>query len=301
MSEIDYIELGGTLFVPALHKDVEAIALHKKYSHLKSMVIDTEDGLNESSLEEALKNIEQLLPKIKSLHPYIFLRPRNTELLRKLLQMNDIENVTGFVLPKFSLSNMQTYMSLLKGTRHFIMPSIEGNELFNHSELHTLKNKLLEHKERVLIVRFGLEDMLSSLGMRRSCTESTFDFSATNMVLGNFIATFKSAGFGVSGGVYPCFKDKIGFLKDAKRDLKEGLFSKTIIHPSQIEAINELYSVSKEEFLEAQSIIKSAEAVFSLNGKMAEKNTMYSHSLIISRRRDIYGISKTTTYNNKNL
>ena len=290
MPNIDYVALGGTLFIPASHKALEAIALEQKYPQLKSLVIDAEDGLSEASLDEALESIEKLLPRIKNPQPYIFLRPRNIEVLEKFLQMRSIEKIVGFVLPKFSLENAKTYMELLKNTNHFIMPSIEGSELFNANELRELRDIILERKERVLAVRFGLEDMLSSLGMRRSCEESVFDLSAPTAVLGNFIAQFKSVGFGVSGGVYPCFKDKEGFMKDAKRDLKEGLFSKTIIHPNQIEILNEIYKVSQKEFHEAQAIINKTEAVFELNAKMAEKKTMKRHSLMIIKRAKEYGV-----------
>jgi citrate lyase beta subunit len=96
----------------------------------------------------------------------------------------------------------------------------------------------------------------------------------------------------VSGGVYPCFKDVDGFVKDAKRDLKEGLFSKTIIHPSQIEPLNELYKVSKLAFEEAQEIEASDKKVFAQNGKMAETLTMKNYSSEILSRAKIYGIAK---------
>ena len=141
-----------------------------------------------------------------------------------------------------------------------------------------------------MLVRFGLEDMLRQLGMRRKCNESIFDFSTTSLVVGNFIATFKSAGFFVSGGVYPCFKDKIGFERDVLRDLKEGLFSKTIIHPSQIKELNELYKVRQEDFEEALEIVESSKMVYAQNDKMVEVPTMKRYSEEILLRAKEYGI-----------
>ncbi|WP_455757162.1 HpcH/HpaI aldolase/citrate lyase family protein [Sulfurimonas sp.] len=134
--------------------------------------------------------------------------------------------------------------------------------------------------------------MLRQLKMRRKCEDSIFDFSVTSTVLGNFLAIFKSRGFEVSGGVYPCFKDVDGFKKDVLRDLKEGLFSKTIIHPSQIDIINKLYKVTKEEYEEAQQICESAHAIFSQNGKMAEQTTMFPHAKYITGRAEVYGVKQ---------
>jgi len=290
MCKLDFVELGGTLFIPATHKDLNAILFEEKYPTLKSLVIDTEDGLNKESLDEALFQIKTLLTKMQKPAMHIFLRPKNLEVLEVFLNFEGITKITGFVLPKFSLTNADRYLRLLAKTPHLVMPSIEGEELFEPQKLRELKEILLKHKQRVVLVRFGLEDMLKALSMRRSCEESVFDFSATNVVLGNFISIFKSAGFAISGGVYPCYKDKKGFTADVKRDIKEGLFSKTIIHPNQIEPLNELYKVSKVAFDEAQKILKSTDAVFALSEKMAEKTTMHEHSLVIVRRSELYGV-----------
>lgn len=291
MTKDSYIELGGTLFIPASHKDLDAIINGNKYPELKSLVIDFEDGLDENLLYESMLNLKLILKNISSNAPIIFLRARSVEHLKALFLLEEINNIQGFVLAKFSLKNAREYMSILKDKKSLIMPSIEGEELFNQNRLYELLEIISANKERITLVRFGLEDMLRQLGMRRKCDESIFDFSATNSVLGNFIATFKSAGFSISGGVYPCYKDEIGFINDVKRDLKEGLFSKTIIHPNQIKIINELYKVSSIEFEEAKEICSSKSVVFSQNGKMAEVKTMHRHSLEVIRRAEVYGIN----------
>jgi citrate lyase beta subunit len=291
MKDVTYLELGGTLFVPASHKGLDAIVNEQKYSGLKSVVIDFEDGLLGRDIQNAMYQIENVLEKISELSPLVFLRARDTEHLKELLALNAISCVDGFVLAKFSLKNADTYFELLQTKEFYLMPSIEGSELFNHQELQELKEKILANKQKVLLVRFGLEDMLKQLSMRRECGESIFDLSTTSAVVGNFIATFKSVGFGVSGGVYPCFKDREGFIQDVKRDLKEGLFSKTIIHPHQIKLINELYKVSEIELLEAQEILESSQAVFAQNAKMAEPITMRAYSEVIVNRARLYGVS----------
>jgi len=126
--------------------------------------------------------------------------------------------------------------------------------------------------------------------MKQNCKDSVFDISVTSSIIGMFIATFKSVGFDVSGGVYPCFKDEEGFLQDVQRDMKEGLISKTIIHPQQIESINTLYKVKQSEYDEAKEICESTRAVFNQNGKMAEKLTMHGYAMQVIQRAKIYGV-----------
>jgi len=284
-----YVELGATLFIPATHKDLRSVAEGKKYPNLKSVVIDSEDGVDERDLSTAIQNIKNLLIEFTKGNCLVFIRPKNTEVLKQFLSFDAISKIDGFILPKFSLTNAHQYLKLLN-TNYAIMPSIEGEELFNQEKLLELRDILLHYKEQVILVRFGLEDMLRQLGMRRTCEQSIFDISATSCVVGNFIAIFKSAGFSVSGGVYPCFEDSQGFERDVKRDMQEGLFSKTIIHPKQIDLINKLYKVTWEEFNEACEIYGNSNAVFNQNGKMAERDTMTPYSQEIIKRAEIYGI-----------
>ena len=126
MSSVSYIELGGTLFIPASHKHLNAVVNEGKYKELKSLVIDFEDGLDEACLVDAMKNIESVLANINSKTPFVFLRARDTKHLKELLALKSINSITGFVLAKFSLVNADAYLELLEKTNHLLMPSIEG-------------------------------------------------------------------------------------------------------------------------------------------------------------------------------
>lgn len=290
---IDYVQLGGTLFIPATHENLSLILSGEKYENLKSVVVDTEDSVSQKDLPKALNSLKNTLRNFQKNEISVFIRPRNPLILKEILEYENIEKIDGFLFPKCSLSNLESYFDLVRNTKHSVMPSIEGEELFDVPKLQALREKLLLFQERIVLVRFGLEDMLRQLGMRRGCSESVFDFSVSNTVLGNFLAVFKSAGFAVSGGVYPCFKDEDGFIKDLKRDLKEGLFSKTIIHPKQINPINELYKVSEEEYEESKAIAQSKSSVFARNAKMLETSTMLPHAEYILRRARVYGVRKS--------
>jgi len=193
-------------------------------------------------------------------------------------------------LPKFSLDNASEYLALLEDKDFLLMPSIEGKELFEQMKLLQLRELLLPIKEKIPLLRYGLEDMLKQLGMKRSCEESAFDYAVTSYLLGQFISIFKSAGFPISGGVFPCFKDETGLKKDVLRDLKEGLFGKTIIHPNQIGICNELYKVSQKEYKEAVEILQSKQVIFSQDSKMAETKTMSNYSKEIVKRKEVYGL-----------
>ncbi len=290
MNTINYTEIGATLFVPALHKDLKTIVIGRKYPELKSVLIDTEDAIAKDKLELAFEAIKDILSIYKKSSLLVFIRPRDISALLKILKFENIESIDGFILPKFSLENAQLYFDALQGKDFSLMPSIEGKELFNQNSLYKLRDIIVDNRKNIILIRFGLEDMLRQLKMKRDCDETLFDFSSTSYIIGAFIAIFKSEGFAVSGGVYPFFKNMQGFVKDVQRDLKEGLFSKTIIHPNQIKISNELYKVTKKEFEEALEICKSDKEIFNQDGKMAEVITMIPFSKEIVARANIYGI-----------
>lgn len=292
MKELNYIELGATLFVPATHKNLKTIVQQKKHPQLKSIVIDTEDGIDSSKLSEALKTIQILLKTFVTNKLAVFIRPTNPTVLQTLLTFKNIELIDGFVLPKFSLNNAHKYLELLENTSFYIMPSIEGEELFESYKLIKLRNLLVQTQTNIILVRFGLEDMLQQLTLTRKCSQTLFDLCAPSSAIGQFIGIFKSTGFAISGGVYPCFKDTVGFKKDILRDLQEGLFSKTIIHPNQIQPLHELYKVTQQEYEDAIAIAQSKEAVFNQHNKMAEVSTQIKYAQYIIKRAKIYGLNK---------
>lgn len=288
---IDPWELGGTLFVPATHNHLDAIAKGEKFPSLRSMVIDTEDGILESDLKRSLERIRVLVPTLTSKGPLRFIRPRDPDTLAALLRLEKIGVIDGFVLPKFGLDNREAYLQLLKNTPFHFMPSIEGNELFDVQQLAILRDTLLPYRLQIPLIRFGAEDMLRQLGLRRDCTLSLFDMSVPSYVIGMLLSTFKPYGFNISGGVYRCYKDHEGFRRDVLRDLREGLIGKTIIHPDQIDLIEECYRVEPEELDDARQLLSSHSAVFSLNGTMAEVSTQLKWGMSIFKREEIYGTS----------
>lgn len=292
MRNIQAMELGGTLFIPANHKNLQTIVSGEKYTQLKSIVVDTEDSIAENDVKEVMLSLESMLEEFIKSDLFVFIRPRNVSILKTLLSNKNIDEIDGFVLPKFSLNNADEYLHALKNTEFSFMPSIEGEELFDMQKLALLKEKILPLRSKIILVRFGLEDMLRQLQMKREAHDSIFDFSVTNVVLGNFLALFKGDGFCVSGGVYPFFSDREGFIKDVQRDLKEGLVSKTIIHPEQIEPLNDYYKVSKKEYEEAKEVLESTQAVFNQDGAMAERTTQIPFSKKTLKRAEIYGLRK---------
>ncbi|MHC3994663.1 HpcH/HpaI aldolase/citrate lyase family protein [Thiomicrolovo sp. ZZH C-3] len=283
-------ELGGTLFVPATHAGLAAVLGGKKYPRLRSCVIDLEDGIDADARDTALLRLQTLLPQLADTSLLRFIRPASPEMLAALLRMEGIERIDGFVLPKFGSDNADAWLALLDDNTFAFMPSIEGDDLFSQVKLHTLADRLLPYRARIPTLRFGLEDMLRQLGMVRDCETPLYELIAPSQVIATLITVFKPRGFSLCGGVYKCFKDQEGFARELEADLRQGLFGKTIIHPSQIDAMEAAYRVDAAELAQAETIVSASCNVSSFRGMMVEKPTQLPWARMILRRAALYGV-----------
>jgi len=289
------LALGGTLFVPATHKDLDAILSGKKYAELRSVVVDFEDGITAESRPAALQRLDRKLGALEESPLLRFIRPENPQMLETILAKKEISRIDGFILPKFGLESAEAYLSLLDnrteaGTRHLFMPSIEGEELFDSTKLRQLRDTLLPFRERIICIRFGAEDMLRQLGLRRAPGRSLYDMLAPAQSIAVLLNTFKPYGFEVSAPVFPDFSDTEGFEDEIERELENGFASKTIIHPSQIGPVNALYQVSELELREAKALLSQKEGVMNLNGKMGEAKTQSPWAERILIRAELFDV-----------
>ena len=131
------IELGGSLYIPAIHKNVNDVCNADKYPQLRSCIIDTEDAIGEDDLAPALENIAKMLENYEPRRLRLFIRPRNPQILKQLLKIKHVEKIDGFSLPKFSTEVMREYAQILTLSEHrfYIMPVLESLDLFSREKL----------------------------------------------------------------------------------------------------------------------------------------------------------------------
>ncbi|MEA3354726.1 MAG: HpcH/HpaI aldolase/citrate lyase family protein [Campylobacterota bacterium] len=292
--EFDHIELGATIYTPSISKNVLSIANGEKFPFLKSVIFCLEDAIKESDLPYAMENIQNMLHNYKRAHIKVFIRARDIENLKEILSLNGIEKIDGFVLAKISFKNMQNYFDILNTaiTKYHIMPVLESKDIFQNTALKYIRDYLINHKNHnILTMRFGAEDMFSYLSLKKSCEDSIHDFHIAVKVFGDILSVFKPYGFNITAPVYNCLENKEFFKKEVKRDIKEGFFGKTIIHPDQAKITNEVYAVTQKELDEAKAILDiQNEAIFRFEDKMCEPSAHHTWAKNIIRRYDVFGL-----------
>jgi len=112
------------------------------------------------------------------------------------------------------------------------------------------------------------------------------------------VAAARASGIAIIDGVYNDFKNDEGLRAEALQGADYGMNGKTIIHPGQIDACNEIFAPSQEKIKTAQNIIAAfalpenqGKGAINLNGRMVEllhyemaKKTIAIHNAIIEKR-----------------
>ncbi len=285
-------KLGASLYVPTTHAQLLPIANGSKYPDVRSLIFCTEDSVAEGDLPFALRNLYGALDEMGSSKTTRFVRPRNAEVLKRVLEMPGVEKLDGFVLPKFNRREMRSYLALLRDSHFKIMPTLETVEVFEEHQMRRLRDSLLESgwASRVLALRIGGNDLLALLGMRRPRGMTIYQ-TPIGGVISSLVRIFRPSGIHLTAPVFEYIDDVTVLEAEIRLDLAHGLTGKTAIHPSQIAIIERFYQVREEELAMATRVLGSGEpGVFGMFGAMCEPATHAPWALEIVERAAAFGV-----------
>ena len=275
--------VGALLYSPALNGKVADSVISEKFCSPYSLAVCLEDTISEESVKLAeeqlaatLKQISMGLSRCEFYLPKIFIRVRNCEqLLRLSCELSEWMNVvTGFIFPKYSLNNADSYndaMKLINGSslnKLYMMPILESRDIVEYSTRHTvlseLKKKIDSVREIVLNIRVGGNDFSNEFAARRHYDETIYDILPISHLLGDILTVF-SRDYVVSGPVWEFFSSdneewKKGLINELKLDRLNGFVGKTVIHPKQICVVNEALKVTNKDYEDAKKILNWEES-----------------------------------------
>lgn len=283
-------QLGASLYVPAIHSQLPAIASGDKLSFVRSLIYCTEDAIHLNDLPLALEQLQILLDLLKADDPrHHFIRLRNPQIMESILQLRGIEKMAGFVLPKIQADNLQDYCLLLDYDFQ-LMPTLETADTFSEAAMIALREQLLQPAwfDRILCLRIGGNDLFSLLHLRRPRGCTIYD-TALGSLIARLVGIFKPHGFYLSAPVFEFLEAAEYLAAEVEQDLRYGLIGKTAIHPEQIPLIERHYRVSASDKYLAEQILSSKQAVFNANATMQEVSTHSNWAKAVLAAWQVYG------------
>lgn len=273
--------LGAMLYMSGLRKN---LINDVQTTTAGSVVICLEDAVSSDKLKTAELHVVDFLNKIEKISrtnpefiyslPLIFLRIRDYNQLLRLLEFSNLACLCGIIFPKFTSENGDAYLSALNNYNQqsshklYGLPILETREIIQKetrvAELVKIKAILNNYRELILNVRIGGTDFSGIYGLRRNRQHTIYDLAVINDCIGDIVNLFKIENYVISAPVneYFYFSGSIedsSLVREVNLDKMNGLTGKTVIHPNQVDVVNSLLVVSKEDYLDAKAILTSSE------------------------------------------
>jgi citrate lyase beta subunit len=268
--------MGASLYVPTNHPHLLAVANGERVSEARSVIFCTEDSVSEKELSWALFNLSMVLENMRADVPADrFVRVRNADVMARVLAMPGVEKLRGFVLPKSTRHNFDSYFRQVRDTEHLLMPTLETAEVFSDDEMQQFRAVLEAPgvRHRILALRIGGNDLLALLGLRRPRTMTLYR-TPLGPVIARLVTTFRPYGFSLTAPVFEHLDLPDLLAEEMLEDMAYGMIGKTAIHPTQIAPIEQHYKVKPQDLAAAHAILApDAPAVFRMHNSMCEVAT----------------------------
>jgi len=150
-----------------------------------------------------------------------------------------------------------------------VIPSIESAQGLLHAPA------IAAASDRVIALLFGAEDFANDLGLpaEREGEAAELLYARSAVVVAAVAARCQSID-----GIWPDVTDEAGLRRDALQARRLGFTGKSLIHPGQIETVNQIFSPSAAEVAYARRVIDAFEGgqskglgAVALDGKLLDQ------------------------------
>lgn len=267
--------VGGLLYMPALNRQSASKLVSGGLKDVTSVAFCLEDSVADEALEAAERELGYTLNMFVEKNvkdaPLLFVRVRSPE---HLIHVHERLNggtalLTGYILPKFDMSNADAYMRAMEtinksGMKFYAMPILESARVADRrrgvAEMYGIRSVLDDCRDMILNVRVGGNDFSNLYGVRRRVDETIYGIGPIRDILCAILSVF-SDEYVVSGPVWEYFGSKPGdpWEQGLRRELAEdrlnGFIGKTAIHPCQLPIIRENLRVSCDDYWDALRVL----------------------------------------------
>lgn len=312
-----YYSVGALLYCPANNESIVRSLTTEKFGKKFSLALCLEDTINDDFVEEAerimigsLKKIYAFMQEDDIFLPKIFIRVRESfQIPRIMMALEDAQQlVTGFIVPKFTPDIADQFIdAILKagedyGRTLYMMPILESATMIDlktrYDILYAIKDKLKRAEPIVLNIRVGGNDLCKLFGFRRHSDESIHNIKPVSNIFSDIVTVF-GLDYVVSGPVWEYFNGEgwsEGMRKEIEGDILCGFTGKTVIHPNQIEIVNDTYKVNRRDLEDANSILNWSKGSISMvagsqnNERMNEYKTHAIWAKKVKMLAEVFGV-----------
>jgi citrate lyase subunit beta/citryl-CoA lyase len=255
----------------------------KKSTNLRPDILcfDLEDSVPSNEKEAARNSVAGLLAsRQEDTDSFIYVRINSVDsgLVDSDLERVIMKGLDGIVLPKISnseeviqiIDKIDVFVSKRNiSSRVRIMPSIETAKGVINA------NSIASAHENVVALVFGVFDYLYDMNIDAEYD----DYMSYNYARSKIPVDANAAGIDALDGIWQKVNDIDGLIKDAVNAKKLGYSGKTLIHPSHINPVHNIFRPTKKQIEWAKKVIAALQDSFErgnargailLDGKMID-------------------------------
>jgi citrate lyase subunit beta / citryl-CoA lyase len=132
---------------------------------------------------------------------------------------------------------------------------------------------------------FGPGDLAASLGI----PVLTIGAGTTDYALRRMLAAARADGLQAVDGPHARLGDDLGLVLSARRALEHGYDGKWVIHPSQIEPVNRIFTPSPADVQRARRILEAATGAVRFEGELVDEASRKLAESLLTRAAIIDG------------
>lgn len=312
-----YYSVGPLLYCPANRETIAASIISQKFGDRFSLALCLEDTISDQHVEEAEHSLAASICQINQAAetqpfylPKIFVRVREPEQIPRLLQLLGRSQalLSGFIIPKFAPDQADAYIQAViaanERSEHplYLMPIYESACMIDlrsrYDILYALKEKLSRVEDLVLNIRVGGNDLCHLFSFRRHAQESIHSIRPVADLFSDLLTVY-GMDYVVSGPVFEYYSGrdwKEGLEQELAEDRLCGFIGKTVIHPNQIDVVNDAYRIPQKDYADACSILNwdpslaSCVAANASGERMNERKTHTNWARQILRMAEVFGV-----------
>jgi citrate lyase subunit beta/citryl-CoA lyase len=273
------------LFVPA-HRESMVLKAHQVPADV--ICLDLEDAVPPAEKHRARESIRQSIESLKAAGKSVHVRINHLEtgLTRDDLVAAVGPGLDGLLFPKArgaaqirELDVLIREQELHNGVRPgtvLLIPMIESARAILRCEEIGLAST------RIAALALGGEDYAADLGVARTAAAGELEYA--RRVIIHCAAAYKLQPL---DGIYATLHDEPGLLADARYARSIGMRGKYVIHPEQVEPVNQVFSPAPQELEAARKIVAAYDEAVDRGIGVIDVDGQMVDAPVANRARDL--------------
>ena len=264
------------LYVPGSKPEIVEKAFN---SDADCVVIDLEDAVHPDKKLDARKFVTEFLGSGAKKPFLVRINNLDSKWGKEDLEAISLPGLAGIRIPK--VENVETITQAAKILDH-AKSQAQIHLLIESAKGVMQLPALAASNPRVVAMSLGEADLLSDL---RATNDEALAYCRNALIVSSRAAGLRQP----SQSVYANTKDLAGLRESTVRGKQAGFFGRSVIHPNQIEIVNEVFTPTQHEYEKAMEMLnvyeqlqKSGESVMALpNGEMIDPANIYYAQFLV--------------------